>query len=603
MQFTDLDWRNRLVQLSARPLISFCKSKQIIRQANLKSLINIRQFWPAIVLSLGAVIFATTCFGVVSHFSPVPYGDQWDGTLGFYMDALEHPWAAFFDLHNEHRLFFSRLIFFVDMRYLGGRNVLDLAANVVLAALIAFALYRITSRNLPHSRASRMIVGGGVLAFTFAWMQSENFTWGFQSQWFAVYLFGLCSFEALDLSEGARKRGASAPSAGWFTLAIGGAVMAALSMVSGVLVAPVLAIQAAYLRTTRMRLLVIAVLTAAIWLAYFTGWHSNSPNGGLRDALVHHPLGVLFYVLLYLGSPATWGCLGMPVSALWGAIVLLSLIYALWIAQQRRSVIGSALLALAAFISASAFVTAVGRIGFGVDTATLSRYTTGPLLLTASLLAFLWLNEIRPERRRWFVGGFVFVLVMIAVAQRMVFHSTQRELYAKRVAGLAVRAKVYDAPYTSMIYPNPAVLQGVATRARAAGLSIFAPDQRDFAVPPQVVSASAGCIGKIDSVSATATPDRFAATGWLYDPAGKRYVSSIVIADRAGNVLGTGITGAQRPDLAPITGSKDRYGGWTGFFKRPSAPEIRVFGRLDTGRYCEIPDTQALDASKTQPPA
>lgn len=565
--------------------------------SSLKYLTKNRIFWPAIVLWLGAAIFATTLTGVVFHFSPVPYGDQWDGTLGFYLDALKHPWAAFFGLHNEHRLFFSRLIFFADMRYLGGRNVLDLAANVVLAALIAIALYRITSRNLAHSRASRMIAVGGVLAFTFAWMQAENFTWGFQNQWFAVYLFGLCAFDALELSESARFRGASACSAGWFALAIGSAIMAALSMVSGVLVAPVLAVQAAYLRTTRVRLLVIALATVAIWLTYFTGWHSNSPSGGPRDAVVHHPLGVLLYVLLYLGSPATWGCLGMVMSALWGAVVLVSLIYALWIARQRRAVNGSALLAMAVFISASAFVTAVGRFGFGVDTATLSRYTTGPLLMTASLLAFLWLNETRPERRRWFVGGFVFVLLMIVVAQRMVFHSTQRELYAKRVAGLAVRTNVYDSPYTAMIYPNPAALQAIAMRAQAAGLSIFAPNQRDFAVPPAAISASAGCIGKIDSISATGTPDRFAATGWLYDPVEKRYVSSIVIADRAGKVLGTGITGAQRPDLVPITGSQDRYGGWTGFFKRPTDSEIRLFGRLDTGRYCEIPHAQALDTS------
>ncbi|WP_321912931.1 hypothetical protein [Paraburkholderia sp. J11-2] len=569
----------------------------------LKYLTRNRIFWPAVVFSLGATIFATTLFGVVLHFSPIPYGDQWDGTLGFYLHALEHPWAAFFGLHNEHRLFFSRLIFFADMRYLGGRNVLDLAANVVLAALIAIALYRITCRNLTHSRASRMIAAGGVLAFAFAWMQSENFTWGFQNQWFAVYLFGLYAFDALDLSESARLRGASASSAGWFALAIGSAIMAAFSMVSGVLVAPVLAVQAMYLRTTRVRLLVIAVATVTIWLTYFTGWHSNSPSGGLRDAVVHHPFGVLLYVLLYLGSPATWGCLGMPTTALWGAVVLASLIYALWIALRRRAVVSSALLAMAVFISASAFVTAVGRIGFGLDTATLSRYTTGPLLMTASLLAFLWLNETRPDWRRVIVGGFIFVLVMIAVAQRMVFHSTHRELYAKRVAGLAVRADIYDAPYTAMIYPNPAALQAVATRAQAAGLSIFAPDQRDFAVPPEVVSASARCIGKIDSIKATATPERFAATGWLYDPANKRYVSSIVIADSTGKVLGTGITGAERPDLAPITGSKDRYGGWTGFFKRPAAPQIRVFGRLDSGRYCEMPDAQSLDAGKIQPPA
>ncbi|WP_233880406.1 hypothetical protein [Paraburkholderia flagellata] len=568
-----------------------------------KYLTKNRIFWPVVVLSLGVTIFATTLAGVVFHFSPVPYGDQWDGTLGFYMDALADPWTAFFGLHNEHRLFFSRLIFFADMRYLGGRNVLDLAANVVLATLIAIALYRITSRNLTHSRASRMIGVGGVLAFAFAWMQAENFTWGFQNQWFAVYLFGLCAFDALELSESARFRGASASSAGWFALAICSTIMAALSMVSGVLVAPVLGVQAAYLRTPRMRLVVIALATVAIWLTYFTGWHSNSPSGGLRDAVVHHPLGVLLYALLYLGSPAIWGCLGMVISALWGAVVLVSFIYALWIARQRRAIIGSALLAMAVFISASAFVTAAGRIGFGVDTATLSRYTTAPLLMTASLLAFLWLNETRPELRRWLVGGFVFVLVMIAIAQRMVFHSTQRELYAKRVAGLAVRANVYDAPYTAMIYPNPAALEAVAKRAQAAGLSIFAPDQRDYAVPPEAVSASAQCIGKIDSISATATPDRFAATGWLYDPADKQYVSSIVIADRFGKVLGTGITGAQRPDLAPVTGSKDRYGGWTGFFKRPTDPEIRLFGRLDTGRYCEIPDAQSFDTGNVQPPA
>lgn len=571
--------------------------------SHLKHLTNTRIFWPAVVLSLGTTIFATTLAGVALHFSPVPYGDQWDGTLGFYMDALEHPWAAFFGLHNEHRLFFSRLIFFTDMRYFGGRNVLDLVANVVLAALIAVVLYRIISRNLTLSRASRMVAVGGVLAFAFAWMQAENFTWGFQNQWFAVYLFGLCAFDALDLSESTRFRGASAASAGWFTVAIGSAIMAALSMVSGVLVAPVLAVQAAYLRTTRTRLLVIALAAVAIWLTYFTGWHSNSPSGGLRDAVAHQPLGVLLYVLLYLGSPATWGCLGMVMSALWGAVIFLSLIYALWVARQRRTVIGSALLAMAVFISASAFVTAVGRIGFGVDTATLSRYTTGPLLMTASLVAFLWLNEIRPERRRWIIGGFVCMLAMIAVAQRMVFHSTQRELYAKRVAGLAVRANVYDAPYTAKIYPNPSALQAVATRAQAAGLSIFAHGQHDYAVPPAMVSADARCIGKIDSITATATPDTFAAAGWLYDAAGKRYVSSIVIADRAGKVLGTGITGAQRTDLASITGSEDRYGGWTGFFKRPPDSEIRLFGRLESGRYCDIPDVQAFDVSKTQPPA
>jgi hypothetical protein len=61
--------------------------------------------------------------------------------------------------------------------------------------------------------------------------------------------------------------------------------MAALSMTSGVLVAPVLAAQAAYLPTTRPRLLALVLVTLAIWLACFTGWHVNSPSRSLRDAL------------------------------------------------------------------------------------------------------------------------------------------------------------------------------------------------------------------------------------------------------------------------------------------------------------------------------
>jgi hypothetical protein len=59
-----------------------------------------------------------------------------------------------------------------------------------------------------------MIAVSSWLAFGFAWMQSQNFTQGFQNHWFAVYLFGLCAFEALDLNEGARKRDADGAPAG-----------------------------------------------------------------------------------------------------------------------------------------------------------------------------------------------------------------------------------------------------------------------------------------------------------------------------------------------------------------------------------------------------
>lgn len=94
-----------------------------------------------LIFLLGIITLTTTVYAVWTHFSPVPYADQWDGTIGFYLRALQNPWQAFFELHNEHRLIFSRLFFYADIRYFGGRNVLLLVANVVLAGLLAAVFF------------------------------------------------------------------------------------------------------------------------------------------------------------------------------------------------------------------------------------------------------------------------------------------------------------------------------------------------------------------------------------------------------------------------------------------------------------------------------
>ena len=150
------------------------------------------------LLGLGLLTLCSTIVGVVRNFSPVPYWDQWDGTIEFYMRAMTDPLSAFFAQHNEHRLVLPQLIFFADMRYFGGRNVFSLTANLVLALLLAVMLYRVVARYLPNTRVDRAITAGLALTLVFSWAQRENFTWGFQCQWFAIYLFALCAFHSLE---------------------------------------------------------------------------------------------------------------------------------------------------------------------------------------------------------------------------------------------------------------------------------------------------------------------------------------------------------------------------------------------------------------------
>ncbi|WP_430227323.1 hypothetical protein [Paraburkholderia tropica] len=219
--------------------------------------------------------------------------------------------------------------------------------------------------------------------------------------------------------------------------------------------------------------MLLVLATLAIWLAYFTNWHSSAPNGSLRDALLRHPLAVLAYALLYIGSPATWSGLGTKSGFVWGAVLLFGLAYSTWLALSRRAVSSSALLAMSVFVYGNAFITAAGRLEFGLETATLSRYTTAPLVMTASLVIFLWLNENRPGRRKWIAGLFAMAPALVVVAQRTVFHSAHGALYAKRIAGLALRAHVYETTYTRVLYPNAGGLKSLAIAAETMGLSTF----------------------------------------------------------------------------------------------------------------------------------
>lgn len=258
-----------------------------------------------VVFALGVITLATTTFAVWQHFSPLPIGDSWDGVIGFYMRAMQDPWRAFFEQHNEHRLTVSRLVFFADVRYFGGRNVLSLIANLVLAGVLATMFFRImVLYRATLSREARIGLAGAVLVFAFSWIQKENFTWGFQSQWFAVYLFALLAFHSIDLTGEADARGERAKSLGWFATALTSAWLAAYSMSSGVLVFPILIVQAIYLRLKPRELLVIACVTAAVWFAYFIDWHKPASSGNLATGLRDHPIAALRYVILYLGAPA-----------------------------------------------------------------------------------------------------------------------------------------------------------------------------------------------------------------------------------------------------------------------------------------------------------
>lgn len=539
---------------------------------------------------LGVLTFATTLYAVWRHYSPLPFSDQWDGTIGFYMRALQNPWQAFFEQHNEHRLTISRLVFFPDVRYFGGRNLLSLAANLVLAVLLALTFFRVTTRYSALNRASRFALAGLILVFTFSWIQNENFTWGFQSQWFAVYLFALLAFHALDLAAQAQTRSDASKSRGLLAASLASGTAAAFSMSSGVLVLPVLIVQAIYQRLRLRDVLLIVAVTAAVWVGYFIDWQKPASSGNFIAALREHPGVALHYVLLYLGAPAHNSRLGVPGTYFAGALVLIALAaFCLKLLRSRtQNVRAIALFALALFIAGNALLTASGRLGFGVDSALSSRYTTASLAAWLALLLFSALNVETARRRRLVLVIAAIATVLLVAQQRSAFKDERDVTHARLVAGLALRAHVYDPHIVNAVYPFPEILVNIAKAAEAAKISIFAPNQPDYLVPPERVDSTSRCDGSVQGVFVTTTSGIYRATGWIYDDSDKRTPRYVAITDDSGETLGTGVTGGDSGDAQVHDGRHARYSGWTAFFKVPAKGDIHVVARLTDGEYCGL---------------
>ena len=149
-----------------------------------------------IAFSLSAVIVALAVAGAFQHHSPVPYWDMWNGYLQFYMNATDGMIESWWAQHNEHRIVLARLLFFVDIAWFGGLGYFLIATQLLMIAAAA-ALWvsilreQVVGAHRVAHRTPRVVFACATTAVLFLWMQHENLTWAFQSQFFLVQLLPL----------------------------------------------------------------------------------------------------------------------------------------------------------------------------------------------------------------------------------------------------------------------------------------------------------------------------------------------------------------------------------------------------------------------------
>jgi len=520
-----------------------------------------------LLAAFAALFFITaTVYGAWLNYSPVPFSDSWEGIVAFYLRSLQDS-SVWWHQHYDHRIFFSKILFWLDMRYFGGHSLLLIPLSLLLMLTIGWTFYRFAV-HLLVSRGTevRVLVLACLTMLSLSWIQRQNITWEFQSQFYLVYLLPLLSFFALA-------RSTVNGSMGWALASITLGVCAAFSMANGIFALPILAVLSGIVYRSWWRAALVGLVALlCIWL-FFHGYQETPGRKYGPGLLLTHPFKVIGYALAYLGNPFYWifGRIEVAIAAGAGA-VLLSL-YLLACAPLRRSPFALALLAYVLFIFCTAGATAFGRSLFDIQLAASSRYTTPALSLWSALLLLSLARwqvrlSLEPAARLLFV---LLVVLLSAQQLRALYFDDPDPMslnpHSKALLALGLQMDINDPQIPARMFPfaSPDEMRGYFAMAREAKVSIFSPDSM---FPANTIGQSVEDIGAVPCEIASlsgrivdAPKQASLVQGQLGSTDGKRF-HQVFFVDEQQRVTGVALLGRSTLNSYSRSAGRKQFDGY-----------------------------------------
>lgn len=391
------------------------------------------------IFGLIALIPLLLLFNSIRQFAVnVPDGDEWSHvTLIAKMRAGQLTWNDLWEQHNEHRIFFPRLLMLGLARLHGWDTTLETYASFSLAVLTWLLLQRLLVSTLPTARLllfPPLMAAMSLLIFSL--QQGRSLLWGFQVVWFVNNFFVILAISALTFWRG-QWRG--------IILAALAAVVATYSLAAGQLVWGAVLIGLLLDRKTWRPSLIIfwfVVMLLAIG-AYFYNYQSHSNQAKALLVIQQQPFTLIQFILAYLGSPlGTWGNPAIPVAyGLAGLVGLMLATVWLWRRQPQARTAILPWLQLTLFAGASALITALGRLGLGVNYAVVSKYVVISILFWIGLAVILTMagREFFLRQPRWRWSSSVLAGIAIGLVLTGYLHSAIRGAIEIEAVGVQMK--------------------------------------------------------------------------------------------------------------------------------------------------------------------
>lgn len=520
------------------------------------------------------LMVALAIAGGIGSYSPIPYWDMWNGTLNFGIKVSDGDWTTWWAQHNEHRIVLSRILFWMDINWFNGLGGFLIVVNYLIVGTTAFFLFRIvaTTKYRLVSKHYQTLIGFFLVGWVFQWIQSQNFIWGFQSQFLLVQLLPLGAFFYLSRSESLDENSNSS-----FLIACLFGISSVGTMANGLIVLPMMLFYAILYKVSKSKVAILAALAIISAFLYLIDYVSPVGHGSLFKTIMHDPIGLIKYSLTYLGSPFYYFSRGFHGGdfALFAGLFFLSL-YSWAIRDSfnkfKNDTLTSALIFYIAFIVVTAIATGGGRLVFGVQQALESRYTT-PAIMAWSALLIVYSPSITIILNKYRKTGKVFVVcfcLSILSLQLKALSSESHSNFLKRVAGLALVMGVPDEDRIGLIYHSTNEALNISLLAKQKKLSFF--DIEPYAsIDKPIVEHFLGgkldeCIGYIDTLDLVKGQSKFGRVGgWIYNRKSGSPPEFVEFFNQANELVGYAIVGGHRIDLEKSVNPRAVDAGFEGY--------------------------------------
>lgn len=397
---------------------------------------NTRFYSVAIVLVL-LLLGITILWGI-----DFPYMDQWEAVS--LMEKLCRNTLTFQDFtaqHNEHRILFPKLIMVLGAWLTDWNIILELFINILLGICLFWVISKPIKELFQQPIPNQFGLISIISLLIFSLSQYENWRWGWQIQIF---------LNVLMVALGIYWLAKSAVSNWYFFLAILAGIVATYSFANGLLFWGVgfVVIWNLSLKNLQKQvyLVVWSILAIVLAWSYMGGYHrpEEHPVPILSfDYLINY----IAFVLAYLGNPIFES--DANASFIFGIVGVWIYGYG-WYRIYTQVTFNKTKYAVFFYWSLytlmSAGLTALGRTGLGLPSASASRYVT--------ICNFFWINNFillftllhdsfgHTVRQKGYLKGLIWILGLVVLASHIVggtmiykYHNDMAEVRSQLLSG------------------------------------------------------------------------------------------------------------------------------------------------------------------------